>query len=66
MQGKHNANGNDIVNSADAADFGKDHAIQCDLCGGVYDLVKLAWTEDGKFFCCPECLAEEESCGCSD
>ncbi|MGV1100556.1 hypothetical protein ACUUL3_14265 [Thiovibrio sp. JS02] len=36
----------------------------CTVCGEVFPANDLAWTGSGLL--CPFCLAEKESCGCSD
>lgn len=38
----------------------------CSLCGRVLFVGEFVWSGRQQAFVCPDCLAEEESCGCED
>jgi len=38
----------------------------CTLCGRLFLPGKLVWSDRLQAFVCPDCLVEEESCGCGD
>jgi hypothetical protein len=40
--------------------------IRCDVCGRDRDPAQVVWDEDDAVWICETCVAENESCGCSD
>ena len=45
----------------------EDDHLQCQVCGRPLQPDAGSWQEDdANGMCCPDCMAEIESCGCSD
>jgi hypothetical protein len=40
--------------------------ITCPICDRDFAPAAMVWSEQNKQPLCPQCLAEEESCGCAD
>jgi len=56
------------VNETDEGEQGQKQSLQaCQLCGRMVQAAECSWQEDDDdLFCCRDCRAEKESCGCSD
>lgn len=53
--------------NADFKDRAKDKKKSiCSMCGRELQTDECRWQEDGEGMICSDCLAERESCGCSD
>ncbi|MFZ5775220.1 MAG: hypothetical protein ACOY3Z_07035 [Thermodesulfobacteriota bacterium] len=42
----------------------KDQQAACAVCDRLFPMTQLTWEREGHL--CPMCLAERQSCGCSD
>lgn len=49
-----------------AADDSTGNKMTCDLCGIFFVPDEMQYDSGTKQWLCPDCLAEQHSCGCSD